>query len=87
MSKKQKLIYRLKSKPKDFTFDEAKSLLRLLGFKLSNKGKTSGSRTMFIKGHIKIIIHKPHPHNELRDYQIIDIIMILDKEKLIWVIY
>ena len=83
MSKKQKLINRLKSKPKDFTFDEAKSLLKLLGFKISNKGKTSGSRTMLTKDHIKIILHKPHPNNELNDYQVIDIIKALDKEKLI----
>ena len=30
MSKKDKLISRLRSKPKDFTFDEAKSLLELI---------------------------------------------------------
>lgn len=35
MSKKQKLIDRLKSKPKDFTFSEAANLLSALGFSMS----------------------------------------------------
>lgn len=40
MSKLQKEIERLKSKPKDYTYDEAKSLLNKLGFFENNKGKT-----------------------------------------------
>jgi hypothetical protein len=47
MSKKDKLIKRLKSKPRDFTFDEAEALLLTLGFRKSNKGKTSGSKVIF----------------------------------------
>lgn len=43
MSRK-KLINKLRSKPKDFTFDELETLLDLLGFTKSNKGRTSGSR-------------------------------------------
>ena len=42
MGKKEKLIQRLLSVPKDFTFDEMQSLLEILGFEMSNKGKTSG---------------------------------------------
>ena len=83
MSKKQKLINRLKSKPKDFTFDEAKSLLKLLGFKLSNKGKTSGSGVSFINENVKISIHKPHPRNELPEYHLKKLITILEREKFI----
>ena len=49
MGKKEKLIARLKSVPKDFTFDEMKNLLELLDFKMSNKGRTSGSRVQFKK--------------------------------------
>ena len=44
MSKIEKDIERLKSKPKDFTYDEMKRLLNNLGFIENNKGKTSGSR-------------------------------------------
>lgn len=83
MGKKEKLIERLKSNPKNFTFDEMKSALESLGFEMSNKGKTSGSRVKFIKGNIGIILHKPHPRKELLEYQIKQILEILEKEDLI----
>ena len=57
MGKKEKLIAKLKSNPKDFTFDEMKTLLEALGFVMSNKGKTSGSRVKFMKGDIPVILH------------------------------
>jgi hypothetical protein len=41
MGKKDKLIKKLKSKPRDFTFEEAETLLNYLSFSRSNKGKTS----------------------------------------------
>ena len=44
MSKKTKAIKRLLSLPKGYTFIEAEALLKCLGFKRNNKGKTSGSR-------------------------------------------
>ncbi len=70
MSKIDKLINRLKQKPKDFTYDEAKKLLENLGFYEENKGKTSGSRVSFINDELneKIDLHKPHPNNELKMY-------------------
>lgn len=40
MGQKEKLIQRLKSRPKDFTFQEAETLLGYLDYKRSNKGKT-----------------------------------------------
>jgi len=62
MSTKDKSIERFKKQPKDFTFDELKSLLGGFGFVISNKGKTSGSRVRFQNTELKIIIdiHKPH---------------------------
>ena len=62
MTTKDKLIERFKKQPKDFTFDELKKLLSALGFELSNKGKTSGSRVRFKNEEHKLIIdlHKPH---------------------------
>ncbi len=83
MSKKEKLIARLKSRPNDFTFEEAQTLLGLLGFEMSNKGRTSGSRVMFVKGDTPIILHKPHPRKELLEYQIKSIIEVLTEEGLI----
>ena len=66
MSELEKLKKRLKSLPKDFTYDEAKSLLTKLGFKEYNKGKTSGSRVAFHKGNDDIYMHKPHPQKEMK---------------------
>lgn len=76
MSKFEKELERLKSKPKDYTYDEAKSLLNKLGFIENNKGKTSGSRVMFrnYNSTIHIELHKPHPRNILKPYQLKDII-------------
>lgn len=39
MSKKEKLLQRLKSKPKDFTYNEAKTILNKFGFVEDNKEK------------------------------------------------
>lgn len=84
MGQKEKLIQRLKSKPKDFTFDEAETLLRYLSYVRSNKGKTSGSRVMFIsEEHEAILLHKPHPQKELKAYQIKQLIEVLEQEGLI----
>ena len=80
MSRIEKEIERLKSKPKDYTYEEAKSLLNKLGFIENNKGRTSGSRVCFIKdGKVEIEIHRPHPKNILKPYQIKDIINHLSK--------
>ena len=86
MGKKEKLIERLKSIPKNFTFEEMKHALELLEFEMFNKGKTSGSRVKFLKGNISIILiilHKPHPRKELLEYQIKQVLEILEKEDLI----
>ena len=83
MSKTQKLILKLKSQPKDFTFEEMQTLLLALGFEMTNKGKTSGSRVKFIKDGVPIILHKPHPRKELLEYQVKQIIAVLEEEELI----
>jgi hypothetical protein len=72
MSKDQKLIVRLLSKPKDFTYNELCRVLNSLGYEESQSGKTSGSRVAYIDKSINHIIrlHKPHPGNELKQYQI-----------------
>ena len=49
MTKKNKLLERFLSVPKDFTYDELKTLLRSLGYEESNLGKTSGSRVERVK--------------------------------------
>ena len=83
MGRKDKLIERLKSHPKDFTFDEMRTALEGLGFKMSNKGRTSGSRVKFSNGNVPIILHKPHPRKELKEYQIKEVLEILEEENFI----
>ena len=75
MSKKEKLARRLLSRPADFTFDELTTLLRSLGYFMEAAGRTSGSRVIFAKGDGDYIrLHKPHPRNILKMYQMDDII-------------
>ena len=75
MSKLEKEIERLKSKPKDYTYEEAKSLLNKLGYIENNKGKTSGSRIAFVNNNnMKIELHRPHPSNIVKLYKIKDIL-------------
>ena len=84
MSKKDKLIERLKAKPYDFTLDEMDTLLSYFSFKRSNKGKTSGSRIIYISEfYSPIMLHKPHPNNTLKIYQIKQILFKLEQEGLI----
>ena len=83
MSRKDKLISRLKSKPTDFTFEEAKSLLEIFGYTFSNAGKTSGSRVCFVKDNKVFRMHKPHPRKELLEYQVKELIEELNQEGLL----
>ena len=84
MGQKEKLISKLKSKPKDFTFEEAQTLMQLLGYRRSDKGKTSGSRVMFVSdGKYPILLHKPHPQKELKPYQVKQLLDNLREEGLL----
>ena len=81
MSKKEKLINHLKSKPKDFTYAELKSLLSYFGYYEVTKGKTSGSRIKFENDNGKfILLHKPHGRKDLLQYQINQIIDNLNED-------
>ena len=79
MSTAEKLLNRLLSKPNDFTYKEACTLLGQLGYEKDNKGNTSGSRVMFYHPTTKriFLLHSPHPGNELKRYVINDLINFL----------
>ena len=85
MDQKEKLIAKLKSNPKTFTFDDAETLLGYFTYHRSNKGKTSGSRVMFSSDEYKtkILLHKPHPRKELLEYQVKQLISQLEEEGLL----
>ena len=80
MSKRDKLIARLLSYPKDFSFDELKTILLSFGY---NEVQGAGSRVCFEKYDHKIKLHKPHPSNILKRYQLDLIIEELKNKELI----
>ena len=85
MSKHEKLLKKLLNKPKDFTWNELVKLLANYGFEEIQTGKTGGSRRGFLnKDNIPIKLHKPHPKEILKSYQIEQIIETLKQENLIW---
>lgn len=85
MGQKEKLIAKLRANPRSFTFNEAEALLGYFSYYRSNKGKTSGSRIMFVSEvhKTKILLHKPHPRKELLEYQIKQLIEQLEQEGLL----
>lgn len=85
MSRKEKLIKRLISRPKDFRYNELRTLLKLLGYEELKKGKTTGSRVAFINMQNRHIIrlHRPHPKKILKRYQIDYIIDTLRENEVI----
>ena len=85
MSKRDKLIERLLQKPIDFEYDEARTLLGKFGYKEDNRGHASGSRVAFVHTETRHIIrlHKPHPHNILKKYQIDQLIEELENQGVI----
>lgn len=75
MSQVEKLIVRLLSYPKDFTWEELNRILRHFGYEECKGGKTGGSRRKFADENKHVIsLHKPHPANILKRYQLEDVV-------------
>ena len=56
-------------------------LLGIFGFEIDNKGKTSGSRTVFVTDNDEIELHKPHPSNVIKEYVMGKVLkFLIDKE-------
>ncbi len=55
-------------KPKDFSFDELKRILKVSGYEEIKTGKTSGSRATFYNSELDDMIkfHKPHPSSIMK---------------------
>ncbi len=81
MTQKEKLLARLCSLPNDFTINQLKRLMKSLSYIEYQRGKTSGSRIAFYHPEKKLVLnlHKPHPSNELKIYQIKEIIKFLKR--------
>ena len=69
MTRSEKLISRFLTRPKNFTYNELLKLLSGFGY---TELHGSGSRVMFFNKKLKhsIKLHKPHPGNILKKYQI-----------------
>lgn len=84
MSRKDKLFAKLTGRPRDFTWNELETLLERLGYRQTQPGKTGGSRRRFVHSvYPTISLHKPHPGNVLKLYQVDQIIEILKGENLL----
>ncbi len=84
MSRRGKLIEKLKRRPRDFTWNELVTLLEGLGYAEVRRGKTGGSRRRFVhESAATIILHEPHPGNQLKSYQVDLVLETLSQEGLI----
>lgn len=82
MSRHQKALQRLLSKPKDFTWQELVSLLAALRFQLEKAGG-AGRKFVHIETGATLFLHEPHPSKTLKAYQVQDAIDLLRKEHLL----
>lgn len=78
MSKREKLLERLRSRPKDFTWDELVLVMKDYGCTLE-KGR--GSRRCFVHkaSGKKAHFHEPHPGRIVLDYVIRDALNFIDE--------
>ncbi len=85
MSRKEKLLLRLLSRPKDFTYAELKTLLGYYGYQEFQGGNTSGSAVKFYHETTKrfFTLHRPHPGNIIKTYLIIKVIEFLKEDGII----
>lgn len=82
MSRKDKLLEKLKRKDRSFTWSELVTLLGGYGYEVFSGG---GSRRKFIHPETKRIIslHEPHPQKTLKPYMIKEVLEHLKSNRLI----
>ena len=82
MSKIEKLVAKLLANPLpvSFTYQELVRLMAFFGHEV--KAKASGSRVRFTHPETKSVcaMHRPHPGNELKKYQILQVIEFLKEQ-------
>jgi predicted RNA binding protein YcfA (HicA-like mRNA interferase family) len=79
MSKQEKLLRRLLSKPKDFTWAELVALMTALGFEME-KSSGSGRKFIYPETQATLFLHEPHPSKVLKPYQVRDAVTLLERE-------
>jgi hypothetical protein len=79
MSKHEKAIRRLLSKPKDFKWSELVSIMTAFGFEME-KGSGSSRKFILPSTEATLFIHEPHPSKVLKSYQVRDTVDLLERE-------
>ena len=80
MTKQQKSVDRLLSKPADFTWDELIRLVSAFGYELRTAGGSGRKFFDPLTGAV-IFMHEPHPGKILKAYQVRAVIQFLRQEK------
>ena len=84
VARKDKLVTRFRTRPRDFTWQELVRLLKGVGYTEVGTGRSAGSRRRFIHSDAPAIsLHKPHPGRIVKVYVVDDILRLLTEEKLI----
>ena len=80
----EKLKNDLKRRPRSFDWTDMRRVLTSLDYKECARGKTSGSRVRFTHPEFApIVLHKPHPGNQMKHYAIKLVAEVLEKEGLL----
>jgi predicted RNA binding protein YcfA (HicA-like mRNA interferase family) len=79
VSKREKALARLKSRPKDFTWGELVALMTACGYELKRTGG-SGRKFVHIATGSVMYMHQPHPSNVLKAYQVREVIVELTEK-------
>ena len=79
MTRVERLAEQLMACPRTFRFDDAVRVMAWYGFALDEKGRTSGSRIRLYREQDgrTLIMHAPHPGNELRAAAVRNMVMFL----------
>ncbi len=80
VARANKTLDRLLSKPRDFTWDELKTLLGHFDYELKTTGGSS-RKFIHVETRATFMIHEPHPAHVLKMYQIQDVIRFLRTER------
>ena len=72
VSRSAKLLQRFYRKPKDFSYGELRRLLNSFGYAETSSGRSGGSRVAYIHPDTRDVIrlHRPHPTNIMKSYQL-----------------
>ena len=79
MSQIEKLLRKLRSKPKDLTYDEVVRIFAYFGY-LADES-VEGSRVIFIKDISRFRMHKPHPDSIIKSYMVKRIVVFLQEKE------